>query len=473
MKRNVFFVLFFLGFFVLLLVSVTYSTESTEKPVLIIATDTNLEEMSTVSERMKLDVFRDILASHWGVSVETIDARSVSSYDLANYRAVFVINTDNTPLTSGLLAALESASRVAFIGYSTMNEAERSVLTDVVHLEHEDVEFLYKGVHIFPRQSIDMRNLSDGAEIKEIAHAKSDSMSVPFIVESAERMFISLNLPNFYETNSHTTIFLSAVEDFLGFGDGARSTKALIRLEDVNPFTYQDTAHLSNVFSLLETHGAGFNVAVIPQYVNPPLKISLALSETPDLVELLGEYEAKGALTLIQHGYTHQTDNEESAIGFEFWDARANAPLAHDSAEFVHERVNLGREEIKKSGLPVPVVWETPHYALSELDGQVINQLFDIRYERTREFGNLPFTITRTYSDGSGVTFIPENLNYIESQTDIERIERELKQLGTITTSLPSFFWHPWRNISELEELLSLFRREGYTFVTAETLLGM
>lgn len=477
-KKSISISLFVLGTLLLLFALLSLLSERAGDPealdnnrVLLIASETNLSDASSVSTRNKLDVFRDILTSHWNLTVDVADAREVRDEDIHSYGAVFVINTDFSPFPEELRGTLERARKLALIGYSIMDEGEVSTLADDSVLEHEGVEFLYKGAYIFPDQPIDTEEFIGEENGEVLARVVSDTVNIPFIIQSGDRMFISLNVPNYYETDSHSTILLSAVERFLGFDSGRQSANALIRLEDINPFTYGDTEHLSEVFELLVSRGAGFNLAVIPQYLNPPLGTSIALSERPDLAELLREYNESGAATLIQHGYTHQTGEEESAVGFEFWDIDTDTPLPHDSRAFVEERVELGRAEMEQAGLPIPTIWETPHYALSELDEEVINELFRVRYERTREFGGLPFVVTRTFADGSTVTFIPENLNYIGGEEDMIRIEKELRQLGTVSTSTPSFFWHPWRDVGELLRMLELFEEEGYVFITAEELL--
>lgn len=477
-KKSISILLFVLGSLLLLLALLSLFGRRVEgrgildnNRVLLIASETDLSDAPSVSERNKLDVFRDILASHWNLTVDVVRAREVRSEDIHSYGAVLVINTDFSPFPEELGSTLEQVHKLAFIGYSIMNEGEVSALAENPVLEHKGVEFLYKGAYIFPDQPIDVEEFIGGESGQVIARVISDTADIPFITESGDRMFISLNLPNYYETDSHSTIFLSAVEQFLGFDSGEPSTHALIRLEDINPFTYGDTEHISEVFELLVSRGAGFNLAVIPQYLNPPLGTSIALSEAPELAELLREYNEDGTATLIQHGYTHQTGEEESAVGFEFWDIDTDTPLPHDSRAFVEERVASGRAEMERAGLPIPTIWETPHYALSGLDEEVINELYRVRYERTREFGGLPFMITRTYSNDRSVTYIPENLNYIGGEEDMIRIEKELRQLGTISTSTPSFFWHPWRDMGELLRMLEHFEREGYVFITAENFL--
>ena len=113
------------------------------------------------------------------------------------------------------------------------------------------------------------------------------------------------------------------------------------------------------------------------------------------------------------------------------------------------------------NGYPLPDIWETPHYSLSQLDDEVINQYYPIRYGDLQGFGSLPFT-----AKINGTVYLPENLGYVdEGWDDVEEIVDKLRYLSVFEDPTASFFWHPWRDITELEHLLTVSQTYGYEFV--------
>lgn len=103
---------------------------------------------------------------------------------------------------------------------------------------------------------------------------------------------------------------------------------------------------------------------------------------------------------MILHGYTHQSDgppnptNGETGHDFEFFRTHFDAqrrlvydgPIHGDSAAWMQRRLDEATAEIRAAHLPVPRVFETPHYAASPTDYRVIAREFDARYDRGSYF---------------------------------------------------------------------------------------
>ena len=84
--------------------------------------------------------------------------------------------------------------------------------------------------------------------------------------------------------------------------------------------------------------------------------------------------------TIVLHGCTHQYRGQ-TTIDYEFWDGLNDQPLFEDADEYVEDRLDKALHECFRNNL-YPVAWETPHYAASQLDYDVINRHFSTVYER-------------------------------------------------------------------------------------------
>lgn len=249
-------------------------------------------------------------------------------------------------------------------------------------------------------------------------------------------------------------------------GHHENNKKALLRLEDVDPKTYGNTRKLTGVYNYLKQNQIPFHIALIARYKDPTQNIDVEITDKFFFIKLIKTIVQEGLGTIVQHGYTHQTGEGVSGMDFEFWDGINNRPLEHDSEKFVFDRIANVQELMDKNGVPVPDIWETPHYALSEIDNQVINSAYPLRYEHIPGVGSLPFV-----AQIENTIYIPENLGYVFDSSDIENMENLIKQISVFEDPVASFFWHPWRNKSELVHLTNTLKSNGFEFVSAYDLL--
>jgi uncharacterized protein YdaL len=300
----------------------------------------------------------------------------------------------------------------------------------------------------------------------------------------------------------------------------AASSRAAVRLEDVNPTS--DPATLRRIADYLSGQAVPFTVGVIPEYDDPkgafsggvPQKITLA--QRPTLVAALKYMVARGG-TLIQHGTTHQFSNLDNPYNgvtgddFEFYRSRCsttqNPPynfraagcqitdwvillgaLPGDSTSGTASRVSTGRALFGAAGLATPTVFETPHYSATAADYAGMRQVYPTRYERELFFGGVftgatdpshvfgqffPYVVNDVY----GTKVLPENLGNYEPELFNNNPPRSPADIVAnaranlvVTQGVASFFFHPDYPLSQLQAIVTGIKGLGYRFVAAGTL---
>jgi len=118
----------------------------------------------------------------------------------------------------------------------------------------------------------------------------------------------------------------------------------------------------------------------VPFYLDPESNTAATLSDMPEFVKTIKAMQKSGG-TIVMHGSTHQFRGETTA-DYEFWDSMTARPLFSDSREYVRQKLETGLAELWNNGI-YPLVWETPHYAASQLDYPVINTFFSTAYEHS------------------------------------------------------------------------------------------
>jgi uncharacterized protein YdaL len=138
------------------------------------------------------------------------------------------------------------------------------------------------------------------------------------------------------------------------------------------------------------------------------------------------------------------------------------------------------------AGLPVPTIFEFPHYAASAVDYRAIATRFTTRYERslfpkgllagtpldhqfiTGQF--FPYPVRDLY----GSRVLPENLgNYapVPYNTHPARLPHEIVATAqrnlVVRDGFASFFYHPYLGVTGLKEIVEGIKGLGYTFVAA------
>lgn len=282
--------------------------------------------------------------------------------------------------------------------------------------------------------------------------------------------------------------------------------RAMVRIEDVGPDA--DPAELRAVADTLAGLKVPFSFGVYPVYKDPRgvfnngVPKTTRLRDVPAVVSAIKYMTGKGG-TMLDHGYTHQFESlvnpydGVSGNDFEFYRAHVDAadnvvldgPVPGDSQAWATGRINAAAAEFTAAGLPVPRIWEFPHYAASAPDYRAVAAKFSTRYERTLYFGGLlsggtvdhsrvngqffPYVVKDLY----GTKVLPENIGNIEPEAynhHPARLPADLvasaKANLVVRDGFASFFYHPYLGTTYLRQTVTGIQALGYTFVAPTTL---
>lgn len=348
----------------------------------------------------------------------------------------------------------------------------------------------------------------DSSKVTVLAQAvRPDGTTFPWALRSGNLTYIGEMPLSYIGTNDRYLIFCDLLFDLLAPTTPVQH-RAMIRLEDVGPDS--DPADLRADADYLYSQGVPFSFGVYPLYRDPNgvsnggKDTTIHLKDAKDVVSAINYMISKGG-TMIMHGYTHQYSNVpnpyngQSADDFEFFRAHVDAqnyvrldgPVAEDSYSWALGRMQASAKEFQNAKLPVPTIFEFPHYAGSAVDYQAARSMFSTRYERSLYFsgvlsGGTPATDTThmvgqffpyVVNDVYGSKVLPEDLGNYEPewsnnnpprspQDMIDTARRDL----VIRDGFASFFFHPYYDITKLEETVQGIKALGYTFVSPTSL---
>jgi uncharacterized protein YdaL len=456
------------------------------------------------------------LSSHFG----TWAARPVSGYVAGDMHAgwtavVYVGSFFDAPLPNAFLDdVLAAGTPVVWLGYN------------VWQLEARDPTFAAR--HGFTTGNLDSapfatvrykgRDLTRSVEAGAILECfpepwvtvvatavRVDGGGLPWAVRSGHLTYIA-EIPFAYQMERDRYLaFADLLFDVLA-PDTPERHRALVRIEDVTPAA--EPATLRALADVLYAACAPFSVAVVPVYADPlgaysgdGLPELVRLRDAPEVVDAL-EYMVERGGELVLHGYTHQyqsTRNPYSGVSgddFEFWMAHVDdavsfdGPVPIDSESYAQERVRLGLDELRATGLPAPIAFEYPHYMGSATDSRAIAAVLPTAYHRgfyfpgtisgagedsARPFGQIfPYVVTDVY----GWRVIPENLgNYqpvaynagVETRGVVDLISNAEANL-VVRDGFASLFFHPFFEPEVLASIVTGIQGLGYEFVRAGSL---
>ena len=278
-------------------------------------------------------------------------------------------------------------------------------------------------------------------------------------------------------------------------GSGKALKPALLRLEDVGPGgPYESGENLHKLYAVAEylhQEGVPFHISVIPRLVVPKRGYDATMADdTPysrQFITTLKNMEKLGGVVGI-HGYTHQSGNDPSAWGFEFYDLLEN-PRVPNTYEFARDRMDKAFSLFEKAGV-TPAYWETPHYTASVKQHPAFEEQMGLLYENKHrgEVANTYKVVDFTGRGYRGYVTVPAPLGNIDRDSDVEKMIKKLDHLGN---DLASFFYHPFREFkflykdhnakgeayyvydqnSPLHTLIRAFKEKGYTFVSIYSLV--
>ncbi|MBG0833289.1 DUF2334 domain-containing protein [Planomonospora sp. ID67723] len=452
------------------------------------------------------------LTGHFG----TFTAMPVSAYTAGAMKGftavVYVGSTYDEPLPQAFLADVRTADRpVIWLNHNIWQLTSSTPDFAAAYgwmwsqFDFTTVEGVVYKDRELSRDAVNASGVMDYATVDEskakvLASAvRANGTQLPWAIRSKNLTYVG-EIPFAYTSASDRyLVFADLLFDALAPQTPERH-RAMVRLEDIGPNS--DPVELMNVAKLLVAKKVPFSFGVFPVHKQPGTTVRLR--QRPAVVKAIKYMLANGG-TMIMHGYTHQyTDkpnpyNGTSGDDFEFYTAHVDdrnyvvydGPVAGDSTIWAAGRMVASAAEFRLAGLPVPTIFEFPHYAASAADYKAVRNLgFKARYERSLYFAGtlsgtaprydhmagqfFPYTVTDVY----GSTVLPENIGNIEPEafnnhpvvlpdTLVKAAEANL----VVRDGVASFFYHPYLGTKWLEETVDGIKGLGYTFVSPASML--
>ena len=457
------------------------------------------------------------LVSHFGAAT----AKPVANYtagELASYSGlVYVGSTFDEPLPTALLDdVLGSTAPVVWIDDNIWQLAARTptFATDYGFMpwifDYGAVATVnYKGVALTRYESngagiMTYSAMTTGTVLAQ-ATRKADNVTIPWAVRGKNITYIGENPMSYVTSNDRYLAFCDLLIDAFAPATVERH-RALVRIEDVNPTTSAN--RITQISDYLYAQKVPFSIALIPKYRDPlgaehngvPTEINL--SQKPALLTALRYATTRGG-TIVMHGYTHQYGAVKNpydgvtAGDFEFYKSHIDSlnyviydgPVAEDSQAWADGRLKAGLDEIAKSVIAKPTIFEFPHYAGSDADARAVRGRFSTVYHRGLYFGGQLTGQTPNYTRPIGVVYpytgtdlygfkvLPETMGSYEPEPSNNNPARLVTDLlataqanKVVRDGFASFYFHPYYNISILQQIVTGVKAAGYTFVAPTSL---
>ena len=345
----------------------------------------------------------------------------------------------------------------------------------------------------------------DASKVTVLANAvRADGSTFPWAVRSANLTYLGEIPFSYVNETDRQLIFADLLFDALAPGTAERH-RALVRIEDVGPDS--DPTELRAMADYLFSQNVPFSFGVFPRFRNPNgienngVAEEYTLKQRPEVVSALKYMTSKGGTMLI-HGWTHQFSGVAnpydglSGNDFEFFAAHVDAtdrvildgPVAGDSVAWAKGRIASSKKDFEAAKLPVPTIFEFPHYAGSAADYKAVRSVFTTRYERSLYFyGGLSGTIDNrnfvgqlfpyVVQDIYGSKVLPENMGNYEPEAFNHHPARHPADLVAsaqanlvVRDGFASFFYHPFLGTDALAQIVTGVKASGYTFVSPTSL---
>jgi uncharacterized protein YdaL len=293
-----------------------------------------------------------------------------------------------------------------------------------------------------------------------LAYQSNGKQQIPFALQLKNLWYIAKL--DFRENNVIVTADL--LHDFLGIPHH-QVHRAFIRIEDVHPL--RESTKLKEIADFLSEEKVPFMVALIPVYVNNKGQ-KITMAERTEFVEAVKYMIQKGG-TVILHGYTHQTHQDETGIGFEFWDRERDKPLLTNNTLYVKNRLEWAMLECLSNGI-IPLGFEPPHYGMSQEGYKVLRESFSTLVAGVQTSDKGFSTTTFPYLIGENPymsSVIPENLSYInlQSKDPVYSLLQKAASITGVRDGAAGAFFHPYLDIKYLRQLVYGLKAQGYTFI--------
>lgn len=219
-------------------------------------------------------------------------------------------------------------------------------------------------------------------------------------------------------------------------------TLGFLRLEDV-ALTLQPTQNeyfekIRIISNYLAKKNVPYHIAWIPRAVYPSQNLDLDPMVLNDFATAEMVYSLdfivnnKGLIGL--HGYTHQSDSEESGIGTEFGYKQS------DTNRF-RERIEAAIKTAEYLNIPISF-FEAPHYSITPEQNKIAEEYFKILYYPFNDYGlsNVKVTSPQLSPYNNSSYYISTPLDYIK----FDNVDGSIENLKYCSENkMGSIFYHP------------------------------
>lgn len=256
---------------------------------------------------------------------------------------------------------------------------------------------------------------------------------------------------------------------------------AFVRLEDITSNQRYKTPEalekLRVISDYLYSKNIPFHVAWVPRYLDPKNNIDDDASRdfnihNANFVYTLDYFIDRGGIIGL-HGYTHQANDAVSIDGIEF------DGMTNNTEPVIRDRVEKAIQCAKVLDIPIGF-FESPHYAATDEEMQIIEQYFNYMYDPPK-FASRN-NIAKRQSKDRTVTYIPTPLDYVDGIKHADKVIENINNLDKNT--LGSFFYHPsiessfikfknnkdgsveytYEDNSPLKKIIKAFEKNNYEF---------
>lgn len=182
----------------------------------------------------------------------------------------------------------------------------------------------------------------------------------------------------------------------------------ITRIEDVDPLhnSYDWLSRADSYLDYYSVRSAPLTVGLIPLYVDPSIGLIVSLGDesASSLRNWLSKVFVRGG-TIVQHGYTHQFDDQKTGTAPEFFNSDTQTWL---SLKEQKDRIDTGANLIYSNLGSIPKGFEAPHYFANN---DTYTALSELGFNYVTQNSNTPFF--DRYELADGLVNIPETLGYI------------------------------------------------------------
>lgn len=436
----------------------------------------------------EVSALQEALASYFGIEIGVVSHEQATGSMADAYDGVIVLGNGDFPDTNAVTSLVEHLAKkqlpLFWLGEGFSLAAGQYGLeyrkdSGFIELPEQSI-LLYEGVEIdasgLPFVRGDYSKLAEESTVlatitlhgvfnRPAAFRKEQLTFIPFIP-----------LPK-YEARLTFAVTIALFSDVIGKHDP--DPRVIFRLEDINARNYgaADTSFTKTIDFLL-AENVPVHLGIIPRMLDQDGKLVADISDAPAVMKYVKKYPDK--VITAQHGAYHFRKDQRNAglasgDAWEFFFDDDDTMGAEASANFARERLESGKEIMKKAGM-TSLMFEAPHYEMSPAQQKVADDLFPVMLHQPLFFGKetMFYSPTLAWFTKRGTTiYAPSSAGYVDAlqEKSVEYILYNLEQLARILPDPVIFvYYHPFMSEydgreDDLVTLIEGINKLGYRFI--------